>query len=43
MNARGAASPQVPRSALADTVLERLTAAFGAAADPGRAAAGGRT
>ncbi|MGW5851433.1 DNA alkylation repair protein [Streptomyces sp. NPDC055254] len=31
--------PGVPRSALADTLLERLTAAYGAAADPVRAAA----
>lgn len=39
MTVTGAAPPQVPRSALADTVLARLTAAYGAAADPGRAAA----
>ncbi|MEV6580126.1 DNA alkylation repair protein [Streptomyces sp. NPDC051582] len=31
--------PKVPRSALADTLVERLTAAYGAAADPERAAA----
>ncbi|MYT26743.1 DNA alkylation repair protein [Streptomyces sp. SID7760] len=31
--------PKVPRSALADTLLKRLTAAYGAAADPQRAAA----
>ncbi|MFE5541533.1 DNA alkylation repair protein [Streptomyces sp. NPDC056492] len=31
--------PKAPRSALADTLVERLTAAYGAAADPERAAA----
>ncbi|GGV26078.1 hypothetical protein GCM10010260_78100 [Streptomyces filipinensis] len=39
MTLTGAAPPRVPRSALADTVLERLTAVFTGAADPGRAAA----
>jgi 3-methyladenine DNA glycosylase AlkD len=39
MTVTGAARPQVPRSALADIVLERLTTAYGSAADPGRAAA----
>jgi 3-methyladenine DNA glycosylase AlkD len=39
MTATGTAVPHVPRSALADTVLHRVTAAFTAAADPGRAAA----
>jgi 3-methyladenine DNA glycosylase AlkD len=38
MTVTGAAPPDVPPSALADTVLERLTAVYGAAADPGRAA-----
>ncbi|WP_251092496.1 DNA alkylation repair protein [Streptomyces sp. Caat 7-52] len=38
MTVTGAARPQVPRSALADVVLERLTTAYGAAADPERAA-----
>lgn len=38
MRVTGAGTPEVPRSALADTVLERLTAAYAAAADPGRAA-----
>ncbi|MFI5978217.1 DNA alkylation repair protein [Streptomyces sp. NPDC051452] len=38
MTVTGAAPPEVPRSALADVVLERLTAVYGAAADPGRAA-----
>ncbi|MEV5936188.1 DNA alkylation repair protein [Streptomyces sp. NPDC052079] len=33
-----ARTPPVPHSPLADTVLERLTAVYGAAADPGRAA-----
>lgn len=33
------AAPEIPGSALADTVLERLTAAYGAAADAGRAPA----
>ncbi|MFJ9818975.1 DNA alkylation repair protein [Streptomyces sp. NPDC101151] len=37
MTVTGAASPEVPRSALADAVLERLTAGYSAAADPGRA------
>lgn len=37
MTVTGAAPPHVPRSALADTVLERVTAVFGAAADAGRA------
>ncbi|MFI1071050.1 DNA alkylation repair protein [Streptomyces puniciscabiei] len=37
MTVVGAAPPYVPPSALADTVLERLTAVFAAAADPGRA------
>ncbi|MFD8394300.1 DNA alkylation repair protein [Streptomyces sp. NPDC059680] len=37
MTVTGAAPPHVPRSALADTVLERVTAVFTAAADPGRA------
>ncbi|MER6068337.1 DNA alkylation repair protein [Streptomyces sp. NPDC001817] len=36
MTVTGAALPHVPRSALADTVLERLTSVFAAAADPGR-------
>ncbi|MGW2648786.1 DNA alkylation repair protein [Streptomyces sp. NPDC001393] len=39
MTVTGAAPPHVPRSALADTVLERVTAVFAAAADPGRAGA----
>lgn len=38
MTVTGAAPPDVPPSALADTVLERLTATYAAAADPGRAA-----
>ncbi|MGW1916644.1 DNA alkylation repair protein [Streptomyces sp. NPDC002076] len=37
MAVTGAAPPQLPRSALADTVLEQVTAVFPAAADPGRA------
>ncbi|MFI6357153.1 DNA alkylation repair protein [Streptomyces sp. NPDC050743] len=37
MTVTGAAPPHVPRSALADTVLERVTAVFAAAADAGRA------
>ncbi|MCZ0990446.1 DNA alkylation repair protein [Streptomyces diastatochromogenes] len=37
MTVTGAAPPDVPPSALADTVLERLTATYAAAADPGRA------
>ncbi|MFJ3307796.1 DNA alkylation repair protein [Streptomyces sp. NPDC086549] len=39
MTVTGAGQVDVPRSALADTVLERLTAAYPAAADPGRAGA----
>ncbi|MCH0562555.1 MULTISPECIES: DNA alkylation repair protein [unclassified Streptomyces] len=39
MNAPDTDPAEVPRSALADTVLTRLTAAYGAAADPERAAA----
>ncbi|SOD88390.1 DNA alkylation repair protein [Streptomyces sp. Ag109_G2-15] len=38
MTVTGAAPPDVPPSALSDTVLERLTATYAAAADPGRAA-----
>ncbi|MFF8429976.1 DNA alkylation repair protein [Streptomyces sp. NPDC016566] len=38
MTVTGAAPPDVPPSALADAVLERLTATYAAAADPGRAA-----
>ncbi|MFE1878650.1 DNA alkylation repair protein [Streptomyces diastatochromogenes] len=38
MTVTGAAPPDVPHSALADAVLERLTATYAAAADPGRAA-----
>ncbi|MGW2747070.1 DNA alkylation repair protein [Streptomyces sp. NPDC001450] len=38
MTVTGAAPPDVPPSALADAVLERLTATYTAAADPGRAA-----
>ncbi|MFF8867394.1 DNA alkylation repair protein [Streptomyces sp. NPDC015139] len=38
MTVTGAAPPDVPSSALADTVLDRLTTAYAAAADPGRAA-----
>ncbi|MGW5460605.1 DNA alkylation repair protein [Streptomyces sp. NPDC003996] len=37
MTVTGAAPPHVPRSVLADTVLERVTAVFAAAADAGRA------
>ncbi|MEV6117372.1 DNA alkylation repair protein [Streptomyces sp. NPDC052109] len=37
MTVTGAAPPDVPRSALADTVLERVTAVFAAAADVERA------
>ncbi|NUS28849.1 MAG: DNA alkylation repair protein [Streptomyces sp.] len=37
MSVTGVGSPSLPRSALADTVLERLTATYGAAADPARA------
>lgn len=39
MSVTGAGTAEVPRSVLADTVLERLTATYGAAADPERAAA----
>ncbi|MET9835180.1 DNA alkylation repair protein [Streptomyces sp. NPDC006385] len=39
MRVTDAGTPEVPRSALADTVLERVTAAYSAAADPERAAA----
>lgn len=38
MSVTGARTTDVPRSVLADTVLERLTATYGAAADPRRAA-----
>ena len=38
MLSNGRRPPGVPPSALADTLLERLTAAYGAAADPERAA-----
>lgn len=38
MSVTGAGTAEVPRSVLADTVLERLTATYGAAADPERAA-----
>lgn len=38
MSVTGVGSPSLPRSPLADTVLERLTATYGAAADPARAA-----
>lgn len=38
MSVTGAGTPEVPGSVLADTVLERLTATYAAAADPGRAA-----
>ncbi|MGN9761489.1 DNA alkylation repair protein [Streptomyces sp. SD31] len=38
MRVTGAGTWEVPRSVLADTVLERLTAAYAAAADPRRAA-----
>ncbi|WP_043668127.1 DNA alkylation repair protein [Streptomyces xylophagus] len=38
MSVTGAGTPAVPGSVLADTVLERLTAAYAAAADPERAA-----
>ncbi|MEV6051821.1 DNA alkylation repair protein [Streptomyces sp. NPDC052107] len=37
MTVTGAAPPHVPRSALADTLLERVTGVFAAAADSGRA------
>ncbi|MFJ2815717.1 DNA alkylation repair protein [Streptomyces sp. NPDC087294] len=39
MNVTGAGGPGIPPSALADTLLERLTHAYPAAADPARAAA----
>ncbi|KUN96900.1 DNA alkylation repair protein [Streptomyces caeruleatus] len=39
MSVTGAGTSEVPRSVLADTVLERLTATYAAAADPARAAA----
>jgi 3-methyladenine DNA glycosylase AlkD len=39
MRVTGEGTSDVPRSALADTVLERLTAAYAAAADPERAVA----
>lgn len=39
MSVTGAGVPDVPRSVLADTVTERLTAVYGAAADPEQAAA----
>ncbi|MFM9703664.1 DNA alkylation repair protein [Streptomyces galilaeus] len=39
MTVTGAGTADVPPSARADTVLQRLTAAYGAAADPARAAA----
>ncbi|MGW1607824.1 DNA alkylation repair protein [Streptomyces sp. NPDC002285] len=39
MSVTGGGTTEVPRSGLADTVLERLTAAYAAAADPERAAA----
>ncbi len=38
MSVTGAGTPDVPRSLLADTVLERLTTTYAAAADPVRAA-----
>ncbi|GGS97538.1 DNA alkylation repair protein [Streptomyces chromofuscus] len=38
MSVTGAGTVGVPRSTLADTLLERLTATYGAAADPERAA-----
>lgn len=38
MSVTGAGTVEVPRSVLADTVLERLTATYAAAADPDRAA-----
>ncbi|MES5823928.1 DNA alkylation repair protein [Streptomyces sp. RG80] len=37
MSVTGVGSPSLPGSTLADTVLERLTAVYGAAADPARA------
>ncbi|WP_328429150.1 DNA alkylation repair protein [Streptomyces sp. NBC_00443] len=39
MSVTGGGTTEVPRSGLADTVLERLTATYGAAADPQRAVA----
>ncbi|MCF1594983.1 DNA alkylation repair protein [Streptomyces muensis] len=39
MSVTGAGTSEVPRSVLADTVLDRLTATYSAAADPERAAA----
>lgn len=39
MSVTGAGTTEVPRSVLADTVLERLTATYAAAADPTRAVA----
>lgn len=39
MTVTSAGAPGAPDSVLADTVLERLTTVYGAAADPGRAAA----
>ncbi|MEU6544948.1 DNA alkylation repair protein [Streptomyces sp. NPDC046859] len=39
MSGTGAKTTDVPRSMLADTVMERLTSTYAAAADPGRAAA----
>ncbi|MGW6737253.1 DNA alkylation repair protein [Streptomyces sp. NPDC055013] len=39
MSVTGGRTTEVPRSGLADTVLERLTATYAAAADPERAAA----
>ncbi|MFE7271081.1 DNA alkylation repair protein [Streptomyces sp. NPDC057623] len=41
MSVTGAGTTEVPRSDLADTVLERLTATYAAAADPERAATAG--
>ncbi|SNX56856.1 3-methyladenine DNA glycosylase AlkD [Streptomyces sp. TLI_55] len=37
MSVTGVGSPSLPRSPLADTVLDRLTVVYGAAADPARA------
>lgn len=39
MSVTGGGTTEVPRSGLADTILERLTATYAAAADPERAAA----
>ncbi|MEU4123890.1 DNA alkylation repair protein [Streptomyces virginiae] len=39
MLSNGGRPPRVPRSALADTLLERMTGTYAAAADPGRAEA----